>query len=93
VRRIAPQQYCIAVQQRQAIILMGIAATHSERRCPEGPELSQISQSLPGNSAFPKCGSARDAAQLDQGIGSILQREKSAARGGVDFGAAIAAAQ
>jgi hypothetical protein len=35
MRRIAPQQYRIAVQQRQAIILMGIAAMRSERQCPE----------------------------------------------------------
>jgi hypothetical protein len=62
MRRIAPQQYRSAAQQRQANLLIGIAAMRSERRFPGGRQLPFVFQRVPGESAFPKRGLARSGA-------------------------------
>jgi len=77
MRRIAPQQYRIAVQQDQAIPLMGIAAMHLERRFAGKLQFSHVLQRLAGDATFPKRGLAPSQLRRE-GVGRILQCEKTA---------------
>jgi len=77
VRRIAPQQYRIAVQQDQAIPLMGIAAMRSERRFAGKLQFSHVLQRLAGDATFPKRGLAPSQLRREA-VGRILHCEKTA---------------
>jgi hypothetical protein len=83
VRRIAPQQYRIAVQQDQAIPLMGIAAMRSERRFAEKLQFPYVLQRLPGDATFPKRNSAARGMRPDTGVFCILQCKKPASHNSV----------
>jgi hypothetical protein len=78
VRRIAPQQYRIAVQQRQAILLMDMAAMRSERRLTGERQLTNAFQ------REPEISEAQLAARrypAGQGLGShIATRQTGGAR-------------
>jgi hypothetical protein len=76
MRRIAPQQYRIAVQQRQAVLLMGMAAMRSERRFPARRQFSFVFQRVIGDFGFPWRGSTQNGERSDKCLGSILRRGK-----------------